>query len=144
MVHDFILKPGVWIGEGKIELSVSPEFIKFYTKWIITEETSGVLSAIQTVEMNNVEEHVINYFTISEITPATFTIVLVNEMIGTVSGKGLIGEKTIAWEFREEGSFDGFEVYERKESGDYSLHAEYASPDDYRTTVNGLIWQKTS
>ena len=40
-------------------------------------------------------------------------------MIGKVSGKGLRNEHTIGWEFREQLAFEGFEVYEQQDNGDY-------------------------
>jgi hypothetical protein len=39
-------------------------------------------------------------------------------------------------------AFEGFEVYEQQENGDYFLHAEYGSPDQFRTIIEGLIWRK--
>lgn len=139
--HEFIFTPGTWIGEGKISFSASPEFIKFYTKWQITKE-EGHIKAVQAVEMQGVDEHVVNVFYVIPDQEA-FKIQLENEMIGKVSGTGLTTEKTIAWEFREQFDFEGFESYELQENGDYFLHAEYASPDQFRTIVEGLIWKKS-
>lgn len=141
--HQFILSPGTWIGEGKITFSASPEFIKFYTKWQITEEQPGVMKASQTVEMQGVEEHVINQFRFTDLTPKSFALTIESETIGSVQGKGIIDARTIAWEFRDNLSFEGFEVYELQENGDYFLHAEYSS-EEYRTIVEGLIWKKGS
>lgn len=143
MSNDFILRPGLWIGEGKITFSTSPQFIKFYTKWIIKEESPGVLSATQTVEMQGIKEHGLNYFTIEDISKNGFAIILDNELMGRVEGKGVINSKTIGWEFRQS-SFEGFEIYERQENGDYALHAEYASPEQHRTIIDGLIWEKVN
>jgi hypothetical protein len=142
MPQEFILQPGTWIGEGKITFSASPDFIKFYTKWQIAQTQPGQLLAVQTVEMQNVEDHVINYFTLTDIKEASFSIAVESATIGKVDGTGLIAERTIAWEFRGNPSFEGFEVYERQENGDYSFHAEYASTDQFRTLVDGLIWKK--
>jgi hypothetical protein len=38
--------------------------------------------------------------------------------------------------------FEGFEVYEKQENGDYFLHGEYGEPHLFRTIVEGLIWCK--
>jgi hypothetical protein len=140
----FIFTPGVWIGEGKISFSVSPEFIKFYTKWQITEIEPGQLQAIQTVEIQGVQEHVVNTFTFYHITPVNFSVKLENQLVGIMIGTGIREENTIGWEFRGAFSnFEGFEVYERQENGDYSLHAEYSSTDQFRTMIEGLIWKKS-
>jgi hypothetical protein len=139
---DFIFIPGFWLGEGKISFSASPEFIKFYTKWKITEEAPGIMIATQIVEMQGMEEQVINTFTFKDILPTSFTVYLENNLLGSVVGKGIRDEHTIAWEFRNQSIFEGFEVYEQQENGDYFLHAEYGSPDQFRTVIEGLVWRK--
>lgn len=141
--HGFIFTPGIWIGEGKITFSASPEFIKFYTRWQINQDMPGKINAVQTVEMQGIPEHVINVLTFSDITPTTFSVVLENELMGKVEGSGLINAKTIAWEFRQQEAFEGFEVYEIQENGDYLLHAEYSSTDQFRTIIDALIWKKS-
>jgi hypothetical protein len=144
MIKDFIFTPGLWLGEGKISFTISPEFIKFYTKWEIVEDISGITTATQIVEMQEMEERVINHFTFKDIQPTSFTVILENELVGSVTGKGIRDERTIAWEFRNQPNFEGFEVYEQQENGDYFLHAEYGSPDHFRTIVEGLVWRKGS
>lgn len=142
---EFLFKPSIWIGEGKITFSSSPDFVKFYTKWQITEEHPGFMHATQTVEMEGIEDHVVNTFTFYEITPDNFSVLLRNQLIGNLKGKGIIDANTIAWEFRgATDSFEGFEVYKLQENGDYALHAEYTSSDQFRTTIEGLIWKKSS
>lgn len=142
--NDFIFTPGLWLGEGKISFSASPEFLKFYTKWDIQEVAPGIMSATQIVEMQGVEEQqVINVFTFKDIIPESFQLTLENDLVGMVEGKGIRDGQTIAWEFRNQTNFEGFEVYERQENGDYFLHAEYGAPDQFRTIIEGLIWRKT-
>lgn len=142
--QDFIFTPGFWLGEGKITFSASAEFLKFYTKWEIVEETPAVIKAKQIVEMQGVEEQVINMFTFKDIKPASFTVLLENNIVGKISGTGLRDKNVIAWEFQGQLTFEGFEAYEQQENGDYFLHAEYGSPDQFRTIVEGLIWRKGS
>lgn len=141
--HDFIFNPGIWIGEGKITFSTSPEFIKFYTRWQISQETPQQTKAIQVVEMHGVPEHVVNIFIFNRLSPTSFSVFLENELMGKVSGTGLTTENTIAWEFRNQTDMEGFEVYEIQDNGDYLLHAEYSSTDQFRTIVDGLIWKKS-
>lgn len=141
---DFIFTPGLWLGEGKISFSSSPEFLRFYTKWEIKEDTPGIMTATQIVEMHGMEEQVINQLTFTDIQPTSFKVHLENNLIGSISGAGLRTENSIAWEFRGQIAFEGFEVYERQETGDYFLHAEYGSTDQFRTIIEGLIWRKGS
>lgn len=144
-VHQFIFCPGVWIGEGKITFSTSPEIIHFYTKWTVKKlDEKSEYVCEQQVEMQGVDDSVFNTLTFSDATPGAFAITLENELVGKVIGKGIIDPKTIAWEYHSGTEFEGFEVYELQENGDYMLHAEYSSPDQYRTIVNGRIWKKST
>lgn len=141
--EDFIFTPGLWLGEGKISFSSSPEFLKFYTKWEISHVDTHAMKAVQAVEMEGVEDQVVNIFTFFDIQEATFSVCLENENVGKIYGKGLRDEKIIAWEFRGQPNFEGFETYEKQENGDYFMHAEYGSPSEFRTMVEGLIWEKS-
>ncbi len=143
MTHPFILDPGSWIGEGKITFSASPEHVRFYTKWQIEKRSDEKIICMQRVEMESGIDPVLNEFTFSNIEPANFTIHLKNDMFGDLLGKRVIDVKTIAWEFRGHPQFEGFEVYELQDDGDYMLHAEYASPDLFRTIIDGRIWKKS-
>ncbi|CUI15804.1 conserved hypothetical protein [Candidatus Protochlamydia naegleriophila] len=139
---EFIFSPGLWLGEGKITFSASHEFIKFYTRWQIVQESSELIRAVQVVEMQGIDEQVINTFMFKDIQPHAFTVSLENSIVGQITGTGLRQENTVAWEFRGQRAFEGFEVYERQENGDYFLHAEYGSPDEFRTIIEGLVWNK--
>jgi len=141
--HKFLLTPGTWIGEGKVTFSASPEEVRFFTKWEIKASDGSDICCTQQVEMHGVDEKVTNHFKLSLIDNTGFTIVLHNEMIDKVVGKGLIEEEKIAWEFREHENFEGFEVYKRQQDNTYSMHAEYASIDHFRTIIDGIIWPKT-
>lgn len=142
--HDFIFNPGNWIGEGRITFSASPEHVRFYTKWQIEQTANGLIQSQQLVEMEGSNEKMENFFQFSNVLPASFEVELTNDLLGTIRGKGVIEAKTIAWEFRSHANFEGFEVYELQENGDYMLHAEYASPDQFRTIIDGRIWKKST
>ena len=142
MNQDFIFTPGLWLGEGKITFSSSSEFLRFYTKWEISRLEEGMMRAVQTVEIQGVKEQVVNTFTFTDIKSTTFAVSLENPMVGKIAGTGLRDDRVIAWEFRGQPAFEGFEVYERQENGDYFIHAEYGTPAEYRTVVEGLIWPK--
>jgi len=52
-------------------------------------------------------------------------------------------EKTVAWEFsNKELGFEGFEIYELQEDGNYITRGEYVSIDQLRTIIEGKIWKK--
>ena len=116
--HDFIFKPGVWIGEGRMIFSSSPEPIRFYTKWHISPIEQDTIVCRQAVEMQGVEEHVKNAFRFYDLVESSFSVELDNELFGTLVGKGIIDPKIIAWEFRLTEEFEGFEVYELQENGE--------------------------
>lgn len=142
MGNFFIFKPGLWIGEGKVTFSASPESVRFYTKWTVEKENNKQIICQQHVEMEDGESNVYNTFIFSNLLPHSFSVELSNELLGSVQGTGLIDDKTIAWEFRGHPEFEGFEVYELQDNGDFMLHAEYSSMDQIRTIIDGRIWKK--
>jgi len=143
--HEFIFTPGRWIGEGRISFSSSRDHLRFYTSWLIeTEEQSDTMRCQQQVEMQGAENIVCNQFLIEKTAPDKFKIQLENELLGFVEGQGILDTQTIAWEFRNNPNTEGFEVYELQENGDYMLHAEYSSPDQFRTIIDGRIWKKSA
>lgn len=141
--HDFIFKPGLWVGEGKVTFSASPDRVRFYTKWTFESQIDHAMAWHQHVELEGGDSNVYNTFRFFNIQPDTFEVELSNELLGSVCGKGLIDQRTIAWEFRGNPEFEGFEVYERQENGDFMLHAEYSSLDQIRTIIDGRIWEKS-
>lgn len=144
MAHEFIFQTGLWIGEGKVTFSASPEHLHFYTKWVLSSPRPSEILCTQQVETQGNSDQVINNFRITELTATTFKIELENEHVGKVEGRGVIDTKTVAWEFRGNDQIEGFEVYELQENGDYMVHAEYSSTDQFRTIVDGRIWKKAS
>jgi hypothetical protein len=141
-MHHFIFQPGLWIGEGSVTFSTSPEVLHFYTKWQAKELANGVIDCSQIVEMQGANEQVINRFLLSEIMPEAFAITLENDLIGEVRGTGVLDDQTIAWEFRGESGLEGFESFKLQENGEYMVHAEYASQDQFRSIIEGRIWKK--
>ncbi|KAF3361954.1 Uncharacterized protein PHSC3_001512 [Chlamydiales bacterium STE3] len=143
----FMFIPGVWIGEGKISFSASNEQIPFSTRWTIQEEVftdggKGSISCLQEVEMREGSEKLNNRIVLTELQATQFIVELSNETIEKVTGKGIIDPKTIAWELRDQEGFEGFEVYELQDNGEYFFHAEYASSESFRTIIDGRIWKK--
>jgi hypothetical protein len=140
--HHFIFTPVDWLGQGKITFSSSPIELDFYTRWNPLSEAHGVIECIQRVEVKESDEPVINTYAFSEITDTSFVVTLSNDMVGKAIGKGVIDEKRVAWEFRGIPGFEGFEVYEVQDNGEYLMHAEYLADEDYRTHIKGRIWKK--
>jgi hypothetical protein len=145
--HQFLFTKGYWIGEGRVTFNASPDILKFYTRWVISPQFSPsksieTVSCFQEVEMQGTEEHIKNQFNLFNVSADAFIIELENDLIGRVSGTGLFDAKKIAWEFKAHPTFEGFEVYELQENGDYLFHAEYVSPDQFRSVIDGRIWLK--
>jgi hypothetical protein len=137
--HSFLFTPGNWVGEGTVTFSASPEQLYFITKWAIHSSGEEGIACNQEVRMEGTDEPVLNYFKIFDLTPTNFKISLKNDILGEVSGTGIIDKRTIAWEFRGQIGFQGYEVYEMEGEGLYKFHAEYASPDQFRTIIDGHI-----
>ncbi|GAB4231780.1 MAG: hypothetical protein Tsb0021_10320 [Chlamydiales bacterium] len=142
MKRHFLLHPGQWIGEGKIIFSELTNHLRFFTRWDVKEE-ENLITAKQDVEISGGFDHIHNNFRITEISDDHFQVVMSNDMVSDIHGQGLFDEKQIAWEFRNQVTFEGFEVYRIQENGDYLFHAEYISPDQVRSIIEGRIWEKS-
>lgn len=145
--HTFLFQPGVWIGEGEIAFPSAKETARFFTRWRVLEYSSEKLICLQEVELQGIQQTNRNEFTLFAFTPKPFTvghfkIVLKNETIGELKGKGIVDPKSIAWELRDDPGLEGYEVYEKQESGDYLFRAEYVSGDEAHTLIQGKIWLK--
>jgi hypothetical protein len=142
--HHFIFSPGHYIGQCRLILSPAKEQITFYTSWQVDPLSEGKICCHQTIEMVALGERMENDIVISDIKTGSFAIVLENPLLGKAQGTGIISSSTIAWEFQASSGLDGFEIYKLQEDGDYHVHAEYASRDQLRTIIDGVIWKKES
>ncbi len=144
--HNFIFSPSVWLGEGKIQLNMVEEELPFYTKWNInSKDPEGKIECVQQIQVKGLSEMMHNQLWFSDFVTGNFVLELDNPSIGKVSGKGLITEKMIAWEFRvPQIGFEGFETYEKQADDSYLMHAEYATADQLRTVIKGKVWQEFS
>ncbi len=146
MVHHlFLLQPSSWLGEGKIRLNMVEEELFFFTRWSMAFEEEGEGSAVrclQEIQVKGMSDIMHNQFTIRDFSPNSFVIDLENQALGKVSGIGLLNQEIIGWEFRvPELGFEGFEFYEKQADNSYLMRAEYATSDQFRTMINGKIWQ---
>jgi len=138
----FLFQTGTFLGSGTIEMPLVEEPKVFHTKWEIEKIEPLLFRCKQTVEMAEGEK-VVNHFEVIGYEEKKFDILLENELIGSFLGKGVIDEKVIAWEFREKGEFEGFEVYTLEGDRQYSFKAEYLSSDqEMRTHIAGKLWKK--
>ncbi len=141
--HKFILSPSTWLGEGKIQLNMVEEELPFYTRWNVGQkDKTGIIECVQEIQVKGLSDMMHNQFLFFDLAPGAFSVDLDNPALGKISGKGLITDKTIAWEFRApQIGFEGFEMYEKQADDVYLLHAEYATTDQLRTVIRGKVWQ---
>ncbi len=135
----FLFTPGQWLGTGEVHFTMSTEVLQFRTKWVVTQEEDDLFNATQVVEVVG-GDRIANLFEISKEGPGSFEIILENELLGTFIGNGIIEDERVAWEFRDKGTFEGYEVYNRVSDTEYTMHAEYLSSDQLRTEIRGRIW----
>jgi hypothetical protein len=141
--HLFVMQPLSWLGEGRIKLNMVDEELFFFTRWSMSPRTStGEIECIQEIQVKGMTDIMHNQFTIREIGSNTFAIDLENQALGKIQGTGVFSDKVIAWEFRiKDIGFEGFEFYERQPDNSYLMRAEYATTDQFRTVINGKVWQ---
>jgi hypothetical protein len=142
--HSFLLTPGSWLGQGHIQLNMVAEELAFVTKWSIGQnDAGGRIECVQEIQIKGLSDIMHNQFNIFDLNSGEFQIELENDALGTITGKGLINEKVIAWEFRiEEMGFEGFEFYEKQDEQNYLMRAEYATADQFRTVIHGKVWKQ--
>jgi hypothetical protein len=142
--HAFLFNSGVWLGQGTIQLNMVAEELAFFTRWSIEgKDNSNKIACEQEIQIKGLADMVRNQFSISNIEHGEFIINLENQAVGKIQGKGLINDRIIAWEFRvDDIGFEGFELYEKQEDHSYLLRAEYATIDQFRTLIQGRVWQK--
>lgn len=143
--HLFLLQPQGWLGEGRIKLNMIDEELGFFTRWVVSPRNdSGEIECTQEIQVKGMSDIMHNQFLLKELMATTFAIELENQALGRVQGSGIINEKTIAWEFRiKDLGFEGFEFYEKQPDNTYLMRAEYATSDQFRTIINGKLWQPT-
>lgn len=141
--HSFLFNPEEWLGDGTITFNEFGHGLKFYTHWKVFDSSKESVSCAQEIEVEGLMDKTQNKFTLSNIKAGTFAITLENESLGKVIGKGVMDDKTVAWEFsNKELGFEGFEIYELQEDGNYITRGEYVSIDQLRTIIEGKIWKK--
>ena len=140
--HSFIFTPGVWLGEGKILLSMLEEQLVFFTRWSIgAKDPKGHIECLQEIQVRGLSDVLVNHYTFFDMTPTTFHVLMDNYAVGKISGSGIIHPEMVGWEFRvKELGFEGFEFYEKQSDELYHVQGEFATSDDLRTKVQGRVW----
>ena len=116
---------------------------RFFTRWkALPLDSKGRLFSFQEIQISGFPDQMENQFSIFNLTDQDFQIELKNETLGRVIGKGKINPRLIGWEFRiDHLGFEGFEFYEKSDCpSTYLMHAEYATQDEFRTSIHGKIW----
>ena len=144
MNHLFIFSEGVWLGEGKIYLNMLEEELVFFTRWKVEgKDPDGCIKCTQEIQVKGLSDIMINHFVLSDFSTTSFAILMENHAVGKVDGTGVISSDRLGWEFRvKEIGFEGFEFYEKKSDDLYSVHGEFSTSDDLRTTIRGKIWRQ--
>jgi len=141
--HFFIFKSEPWLGEGIITLNMVEERLNFLTKWSVTDpDFAGKIQSVQELQISGISENMRNELTFFDFTDNNFSVEMENLNIGRVVGTGVFDDNMIAWEFRDNDlSFEGFETYHLQKDGSYIMHAEYVTSDQFRTQIDGKLWQ---
>jgi hypothetical protein len=144
MDHLFIFSEGIWLGEGKIYLNMLEEELVFFTRWKVERKgPDGCIECTQEIQVKGLSDIMINHFVLSNFSATSFSILMENHAVGKVDGTGVISSDRLGWEFRvKEIGFEGFEFYEKKSEDLYSVHGEFSTSDDLRTTIRGKIWRQ--
>jgi hypothetical protein len=122
------------------------EELVFFTRWTVrSREGNGPVECTQEIQVKGLSDVMTNHFILSDFSLVDFSVVMENHAVGKVSGKGILNEHRVGWEFRvKEIGFEGFEFYEKKSDETYSVHGEFATSDELRTTIRGKIWRQVS
>lgn len=143
--HSFIFSPGTWIGEGKIILNMVEEELVFQTKWSVQgADFSQKVVGAQDIQVQGLSEQMRNELTFYDFKPKSFLVDMDNQNVGRIVGKGIYDEKMIAWEFRDNENFEGYETYTLQEDGSYEMKGEYITTDQFRTQIKARIWRQSN
>ncbi len=141
MNHMFIFSPGLWLGEGKITLNMVEEDLFFGTKWAIQNtDFTGKINCAQEIQIQGLPEQMRNELSFYDFQAKSFLVEMDNQNVGRISGTGIFDETMIAWEFRNNANFEGYETYTLQEDGSYVMKGEYITTDQFRTQIEARIW----
>lgn len=141
MNHMFIFSPGLWLGEGKIMLNMVEEELFFGTKWLIQNtDFTGKINCSQEIQIQGLPEQMRNELSFYDFQAKRFQVDMDNQNVGRIVGTGIFDDTMIAWEFRNNANFEGYETYTLQEDGSYIMKGEYITTDQFRTQIEARIW----
>ena len=140
--HSFIFNPGSWVGEGKISLNMVEEDLRFNSNWTVqNKDFAGKVCCAQDIAIHGLSDSMRNELTFYDFAGKAFCVDMENQNVGKITGVGVFDEKTIAWEFRDNGAnFEGYESYDLQPDGSYLMRGEYVTADQLRTQIEAKIW----
>jgi hypothetical protein len=140
MEHSFIFTPGNWNGKGTITFSMAEDELAFQMHWKVKPMENDRIQFTQLIQVEGFPDSMLNTFCIFELKSDSFVIELENQIIGIVRGTGLRNDQHLAWEFKNrKQAFEGYEIYEIQENGDYRMCAEFTAGTGLYTHVKGVI-----
>jgi len=145
LTHKFLFNTGCWIGEGKISLTDIEENLVFFTRWRSNHPDPDFIEfdSSQEIQIAGHSDIMYNQFFFTGFDKKHFEVEIENEAFGRVYGEGLVDDNFIGWEFRDNAvGFDGYEYYELQDDGTYKMRAEYATGEDFKTSIDGKIWKQ--
>lgn len=99
--------------------------------------------ATQEIQIAGHTDVMYNHFLFTNFDKKHFDVVLENQAWGEVSGRGMVDDRFIGWEFRKNDlGFEGYEFYELQDDETYHIKAEFITQEDLRTTIEGKIWKQ--
>ena len=139
--HAFIFSPGLWLGEGKIVLNMVEEELFFGTKWFVQNtDFAGKVNCAQEIQIQGLPEQMRNELAFHGFQNKTFQVDMEDQNVGKIVGTGIYDDKMIAWEFRNNANFEGYETYSLQDDGSYLMKGEYVTSDQFRTQIEARIW----
>jgi hypothetical protein len=135
LTHSFLLKPSIWLGTGTIQLGTAPNKLALHTRWTVTSKQIK-----QEVEITGITEQITNLYTISNLTPSSFTISLTSATVKNILGEGVISDNALHWAFNHK-ELTGFENFDLQPDGSYLFQAEFGTIGEFCNQVEGKIWQ---
>lgn len=143
--HLFIFNPGCWIGEGNINLNALSDKLIYFMRWrsVVVDLELTEFEATQEIQIAGHTDVMYNHFLFTNFDRKEFDVVLENQAWGEVTGRGMVDDHFIGWEFRKNDlGFEGFEFYELQEDDTYQIKAEFITQEDLRTNIEGKIWKQ--
>ena len=131
-----------WIGEGSITVEEEDESFPMVMKVLMkdTEEISSVIEFSVAIQLDQADDVIENFYTITMHRNRSFHVLIAGENWGHVEGPGFAKDNFIGWEVSSpDGLFHGYESIEIKKGGELVFFGEYAAKDEMRSVIKGKL-----